>query len=599
MRVLNKVNGPQDVKRLTVGQQLVLCSELRQTILKTCATNGGHLASNLGAVELTVALHHSFNSPKDSIVFDVGHQCYAHKLITGRRDEFSTLRCEGGLSGFPMSKESEHDSFGTGHSSTSVSVAAGIAAAKKIKGEEGFAIAVIGDGAMTGGLAFEGLNNAAALGKLVVILNDNDNSISSNVGFISRYLPELTSKPGYFKIKDATTNFVLKTPAVGKPLYKTISKVKGIVKDAVVKSNFFEELGFRYYGPIDGHDLKLMEDVLKRVREKGEPAFVHVKTIKGKGVAFAEKNPAKYHGVPPFDIKTGAVKKGAQSFSQVFGETLTEMAANNDNIVAVTAAMELGVGLESFKKQHKNRFFDVGIAEQHAITFAAGMASKGIIPYFAVYSTFLQRGYDQLQHDVALPNLPVVLCIDRAGLTGEDGATHQGMFDVAFLATVPNMTVYSPANFTELREVLAADVTGPTAIRYPRGTEPILPKGEKQDGFTVYGEGEKIIITYGRIVENCLGENVKVISLLKLNPVDFGEIAKHIPEGTKKVFFVEEGFKQGGLGERTAYELTKLGAVQSVEIIAADRFVEHATVKRQQEMLGLDKDSIRQVVQNG
>ena len=598
MRILDKIDSPLDVKKLTMRQQKRLCGELRCEILSTCAKNGGHLASNLGAVELTVALHRTFDSPKDSIVFDVGHQCYSHKLLTGRRSAFKAIRTEGGPSGFPRIDESVHDAFCTGHSSTSISAAAGIAAAKRLAGDPSFTVAVIGDGSMTGGLAYEGLNNAASCGKLLIVLNDNDISISRNVGSLAKYLSKMTSRPGYFRLKDATKKTILSIPGVGAPLYKVMSKTKNIVKDAVVNSNMFEDFGYKYYGPLNGHDLKVLEDVFKRVRDRGEAAIVHIKTVKGCGVPYAEHDPSTYHGVPPFDAKTGAIPKRAPSFSGKFGEYLSGMAEDDPRIVGITAAMQIGVGLSKFAARFPDRYFDVGIAEQHAVTFAAGLASKGMHPYFAVYSSFLQRAYDQLVHDVAMPHLPLVIGIDRAGLVGDDGETHQGVFDVSFLSAIPGFTIYSPSDFAHLKKALEKPVEGPVAIRYPRGGEPALPLGREEDDFTVYGEGDTVILTYGRITKECIDPRATVLSLLKINPVDWDALAALIPAGCRKIAFVEEGIRRGGVGERCAAEFAAR-RLPPVQVIAIDGFVKHATVARQMELCGLCSSAIQKAVYHG
>ncbi|HWP80464.1 MAG TPA: 1-deoxy-D-xylulose-5-phosphate synthase [Candidatus Acidoferrum sp.] len=592
---MDKIDSPSDVKALTMRQQRKLCDELRGEILSVCAKNGGHLSSNLGAVELTVALHRTFDSPADCIVFDVGHQCYAHKLLTGRRAAFCDIRTEGGPSGFPRIDESPHDAFCTGHSSTSISAAAGIAAAKRLMGDPSFTVAVIGDGSMTGGLAYEGLNNAASCGRLLIVLNDNDISISRNVGSVAKYLSKMTSRPGYFRLKDATKKTVLALPGVGRPLYRGLAATKNFVKDAVVNSNMFEDFGYKYYGPLNGHDLKVMEDVFKRVKDRGEAAIVHLKTIKGYGVDYAQRDPSTYHGVPPFDAKTGAIPGGAPSFSHMFGEHLTDMAGRDARIVGITAAMQLGVGLSQFADRFPQRYFDVGIAEQHAVTFAAGLASKGLRPYFAVYSSFLQRAYDQLVHDVAMPRLPVVIGIDRAGFVGDDGETHQGLFDVSFLSAIPGFTIYSPADFAHLKTAMDREVTGPVAIRYPRGGERALPQGRECGDYTVYGEGDTAIITYGRVTGECLDPRATVISLLKINPVDWEAIAANIPAGCKKIAFVEEGMRRGGVGERCAVQFAARG-LPPVQVIAIDTFVKHATVARQLALSGLDAPSIKKAV---
>ncbi len=628
MSILETIHSPLDVKRLTVFEQETLCEELREQILYTVSRNGGHLSSNLGAVELTVALHACFEPPVDKLVFDVGHQCYAHKLLTGRKDRFHTLRQFGGLSGFPRPDESDCDAFHAGHSSTALSAGAGIAAGLRLGDQPGYTVAVVGDGAMTGGLAFEGLNNAAEAGRLLVVLNDNDNSISKNVGSLARYLSAMTSNPIYFKLKDDTRRIVQSVPVVGQPVYKLVSVSKRMAKDALTASNLFESLGFDYYGPIDGHDIKTMIDVFRRARQVGKPALVHVKTVKGKGVPYAQKNPSLYHGVSPFDAKTGKIPAHAPCFCDVFGETMVNLAQERSDLVAITAAMTDGVGLTAFAKTYPDRFFDVGIAEQHAVTFAAGLASAGQRPVVAVYSTFLQRAYDQIVHDVALPNLPVVLAIDRAGIVGEDGDTHQGLFDAAFLSAIPNMTVYSPADHAGLSRCLklALDAATPQAVRYPRGGQPTLPAGRRLETMTVYedfarrdnlpqlamfdakgaqdnlsgsAQADLVMITYGRMAGVCLeaakqlqeqGICATVVGLERIHPVDFDEL---IPLLSKKALFVEEGIETGGIGQQVLLRLLQLGVCRAVDLVAVrDRFVPHGTAQELLSLCGLDATGI-------
>lgn len=610
--ILETIHTSLDVKRLTLAQQQELCSELRGRILSTVSRNGGHLASNLGAVELTVALHACFEPPIDRLVFDVGHQCYAHKLLTGRQKAFDTLRQFGGLSGFPRPQESPCDAFHSGHSSTAISAATGIATGLRLSGSPGYTVAVVGDGAMTGGLSFEGLNNAAQAGRLIVVLNDNDISISKNVGSLARYLSAMTSNPLYFKLKDNTRRIVQEVPVVGQPVYRMVSAGKRMAKDALTASNLFESFGFDYYGPIDGHDIKTMTDVFWRARSLGRPALVHVKTVKGKGVPYAQQNPSLYHGVSPFDAKTGEIPAHAPSFCDVFGKKMLELAAKDDKIAAITAAMTDGVGLSDFSKAYPDRFFDVGIAEQHAVTFAAGLATTGCRPVVAVYSTFLQRAYDQIVHDVALPGLPVVLAVDRAGIVGEDGATHQGLFDAAFLSSVPNMTVYSPADYEGLERCLerALSADTPQAVRYPRGEQPILPEGRRLPDMTVYdgyqedagGQGQApqlSIVTYGRITAACLqaaralgerGVRVRVVSLERICPIDYDEL---IPEISGRVLFVEEGIEAGGIGQQCLFSLFQRGACERAELAAVKgRFVPHGTTQQLLSLCGLDAAGI-------
>lgn len=492
--ILNKVNSPDSIKILSYAEILKLSQEIRDFLIENISQTGGHLAPNLGVVELTLALHRVFESPKDKIIWDVGHQSYVHKIITGRRDRFSTLRKLDGLSGFPKASESEHDHFETGHSSTSISAALGMALARDINREDYDVVAVIGDGAMTGGMAFEALNYGGHSKdcKLIVVLNDNEMSISSNVGGLSSYLNRLRTDSKYTKIKKDLQYLINKVPAIGGKLYKSLERVKGSLKYLLVAGIIFEELGFKYLGPIDGHNVKDVEEILRKAKKVKGPVLVHVITKKGKGYLPAESRPHVFHGVGPFDKATGKVKgsKGI-SFTEVFGKSLIREGSRNSNLVAITAAMKSGTGLKDFADKFPERFFDVGIAEQNAVTMAAGMAKAGLAPVFSVYSTFLQRGYDQVLHDVCLPNLPVIFAIDRAGIVGADGETHQGIYDIAYLNHIPNINIISPRNGQELIDSLhtAINLQKPVAIRYPRDNvqEEILdyenpkilkPKGE-------------------------------------------------------------------------------------------------------------------------
>lgn len=572
---LEKIQSPDDVKQLDKRDLPELCTQLRQKMIETVARNGGHLSSNLGTVELTVALHRVFSTPHDVIVWDVGHQCYAHKLLTGRCDRFDTLRQKDGVAGFPRPAESEHDSFIVGHSSTSISVANGIAKAKELTGDDGYTIAVIGDGALTGGLAYEGLSNAGRSDdRLLVILNDNKMSISQNVGFVARYLAHLRTRVRYVHWKQRLTNFLSRVPLIGRPLNRWLHDWKKRLKRSVFAStSYFENMGFYYMGPVDGHNLEDLTQAMTAAKSIDRPVLLHVATVKGKGYLFAEKTPDVYHGVGGFDPKTGAAAPGKPNFSAVFGEALCALAAEDDRIVAITAAMKKGTCLDAFARQYPARFFDVGIAEEHAVTFASGMASGGLLPVFAVYSTFLQRSYDQLINDTALMHTHIVLAIDRAGIVPDDGETHQGIYDVAMLATVPNVTVYAPANFQELRLHLRQalyDTDGIAAVRYPKGGEHPLLEGyepsyepyEHTDGRT----RELLVVTYGRIYGEVLGvlrqrgQNGRRTSVLKLNrilpPV---EEAVALAANYRCVLFVEEGVAQGGIGEMFGSRLAQRG----------------------------------------
>ncbi len=498
--MLERINGPQDIKALNKEELEMLASEIREFLIEKTSERGGHLASNLGVVELTMAMFLTFDLPRDKIIWDVGHQSYTHKILSGRKDEFNDLRQFGGISGFPKTKESPCDAFNTGHSSTSISAGLGMAQGRDLRGEDYFVVSVIGDGALTGGMAYEALNNAARLdSNFIIVLNDNEMSISENVGGISRYLSGIRTGEGYNDLKENVTGFLEKIPGVGGKLIEKIRRTKQGIKQLLIPGMFFEDMGITYLGPVDGHDLRQLRKVLGEARRLDHAVLVHVVTKKGKGYAPAEKNPARFHGVEPFDIATGKPKKEKiyPGYTDVFSRELCRLAEKDERIVALTAAMPDGTGLNRFRKQFPNRFFDVGIAEQHAVTSAAGMAAAGLRPVVAVYSSFLQRGYDQIVHDVCLQNLPVVFAIDRAGLVGSDGETHQGIFDLSYLTSIPNMTVLAPKNLWELRRDMefALKHNGPIAIRYPRG---MAYRGLKEfDSPLEYGKGE-ILFDEGR-----------------------------------------------------------------------------------------------------
>ena len=599
-KLLSKIKSPDDVKKLNYDEISLLCQEIRDCIVSTVSKNGGHLASNLGAVELTVALHRSFSSPEDALIFDVGHQSYTHKLLTGRFDKFSTIRTENGLSGYMRPDESEHDPFITGHSSNSISAAYGIYRAKKLKGENGTAVAIIGDGAMTGGMAYEALNNAGSgRSNFIVVLNDNKMSISRNVGALARSLTKMRNKPHYHHFKFALSRFLLAIPLVGKPLNNAVYKVKEAVKELIYHENIFSALGFNYLGPVDGHNVKAMEQLFEVAKTYSRPSVIHVITTKGKGYAYAESSPRDYHGVSAFDIDKGAKFSGKRTYSDVAGAALCKIAEKDDKVCAITAAMAAGTGLTEFAGRFKSRFFDVGIAEQHAVTFAAGLASAGLKPYFAVYSSFLQRGFDQVIHDIAIGNFPVCLLIDRAGIVGEDGETHQGLFDVSFLTSVPGMTVYSPTYYDELeRDIeLSAQSDKFVAIRYPRGCEKSGAEKEISGDYTVFeGSGDKAIVTYGRIFQNALEAQKKLpdVTLIKLNkiyPVSdslINEMQKY-----KELHFFEEGMKNGGIAELCAARLLENGYGGKYIIHAIDnKFVPTAAVSATLKNAGLDTESM-------
>ncbi len=608
-RFLDAVNSPDDVKKLSNDELKVLAEEIRQELISTVSKNGGHLASNLGAVELTIALHKIFNSPEDKIIWDVGHQAYTHKILTGRRERFSTIRTEGGLSGFTRREESEHDVLSSGHSSISVSAAHGVSVSNELLFDDNRkTIAVIGDGSFTGGLVYEGLNNAGRDEKsgLIVILNDNNMSISKNVGSVAMYLSKIRTKPRYYFLKTGTYNFLCKVPLVGKPIAKFVRNLKNYVKSSIYGTTMFEKMGFAYMGPFDGHDIEQLCSAFEIAKNKNEPVMIHVITTKGKGYDFAEKSPSTFHGISRFDVETGESVSGEKTFSDVFGEKLCTVAENNKKLCAITAAMCLGTGLENFSNVYSDRFFDVGIAEEHAVTFASGLARNGMIPVFCVYSTFLQRCYDQLVHDVSMQKLKIILGIDRAGFVGMDGESHQGLFDVPFLSTIPNIDVYSPSSFDEMNKVfdkaVSTDVNS-VAIRYPRGTEKELPSDYTYTGkdFDIYGENAEIaIVTYGRLFANACkaksllkekGFDVKVIKLNKIKPVN-EEVFENI-NGLKKIYFFEESHKDGSVSEKFGSLLLQRGYKGDYLITAVESdFVKQASVESQLKTYGLDADSM-------
>ncbi len=599
-KLLGNIKSPSDIKKFNNEQLNCLCEELRNEIIETTSKNGGHLASNLGAVELTVALHRSFDTPKDAIIFDVGHQSYAHKLLTGRFDSFKTIRKKDGLSGFMRPDESEHDAFITGHSSNSISAAYGIYKAKKILGEDGTAVAVIGDGALTGGMAYEALNNAGSgRSNFIIVLNDNKMSISRNVGALARSLTKMRNKPKYHHVKLVISNVLSAIPLIGEPLSKFVVRVKEVLKTVVYRDNIFTSMGFNYLGPVDGHNIALMEELFNIAKSYQRPSVIHIITTKGKGYSYAETSPKSYHGVSPFDIEMGAEDSGKATFSDIAGGALCELARSDDKVCAITAAMASGTGLTNFAALYKSRFFDVGIAEEHATTFCAGLAKGGVKPYFAVYSSFLQRGIDQVIHDAAILSLPIKLLVDRAGIVGEDGETHQGIFDVALLSAIPNMTIYSPCYFSELKALIekSADFNSPLAIRYPRGAEKPNENYRFDDSdYTVFGNGGKsAIITYGRIFSNALEaqsklENVDLIKLNKIYPIN-EDLAEKLSK-YKNLHFFEEGILNGGIGEHLLNKLNEKGFKGKYNIHAIEEFVPAAKVDEALKSYKLDALSI-------
>ena len=571
--ILENIHSPADVKALRKDQLPQLCQELRSFLIESVSQTGGHLAANLGAVELTVAIHRVFDTASDRLVFDVGHQCYVHKALTGRQELFATLRQFGGLSGFPKPYESGHDAFIAGHASNSVSVALGMARARTLQKKDYSVLALIGDGALTGGLAYEGLNDAGASHEpLIVILNDNGMSINPNVGAMPGHLARLRSKPAYYHFKKWYRGLFGKHPEQN-CLYRFNHKLKSSLKKTLWPgSTLFEDMGFTYLGPIDGHDLPRLCDVLQWAKELNSPVVVHVNTVKGKGYPFAEQNPSKFHGVSPFDPETGLVKKpSGESFSSVFGKALADCAARDSRVCAVTAAMADGTGLSGFAKEFPERFFDVAIAEGHGVSMSAGLASQGMIPVFAVYSTFLQRGYDELIHDVSLEHLHVVLAVDRAGLVGADGETHHGCFDVLFLSEIPGFTVLCPASFAELRSMLRQavfELDGPVAVRYPRGGEGVFQADTSDKPIVSLRQGSDVTLaSYGILVNHLLeaaellaadGIQAEVVKLNRVSPLEHDVVCDALGN-RKRLLVLEDSFGAGCVGQRLAAILAEHG----------------------------------------
>ncbi len=611
--LLDTINSPEDLKGLTSRQLDILAAEVRQLLTQVVAKKGGHLAPNLGVVELTLAIHRVFNSPRDKIIWDVGHQSYVHKVLTGRRERFKTLREFGGLAGFPKRKESDHDPFETGHSSTSISAALGIACARDLAGERFHVVAVIGDGALTGGMALEALNQAGDINKdLLVILNDNEMSINENVGGLAAYLSRVRTDPKYTKLKEDVEDLVKRIPAIGGRVVKSVERLKDSLKYLVVPGVVFEELGFTYVGPENGHNVSGLMDVLKRVKKMKGPVLLHVVTKKGKGYCHAEEKPDKFHGIGPFDIKTAhpISRVSIPSYTEVFGRSMLELAAKRKDIVAITAAMAGGTGLEEFSLKYPERFFDVGIAEQHAVTFAAGMASRGFKPVVTIYSTFLQRAYDQILHDVAQQGLPVIFAVDRAGIVGEDGPTHQGLFDISFLRSIPGMAIMAPRNENELRHMLysALSYPGPCAIRYPRSAgegvsmeEPMreLPPSRCQ---VVQEGGDLAIFALGSMVEPSLQAAAKlarhglkpaVINARFAAPLDRTTICQYAQK-CRRVVTVEENVLAGGFGSAILEMLEEEGisGLQFKRLGVPNSFITHGPREKLLHLNGLDPQGI-------
>ncbi len=639
--MLEKINTPEDVKNLNLQEKKQLAEDIRKYILEVVSQNGGHLASNLGVVELTIALHSVFNEPVDKIVWDVGHQTYVHKILTGRKEELKNIRKLGGIAGFPKTKESAYDCFNTGHSSTSISAALGMARARDLKGENNSVVAVIGDGALTGGMAIEALNDVGfSKCKMTVILNDNEMSISPNIGGLNMFLSKLRTKKLYTKSNISGKKIIGKIPVVGKPIVKIVQRLKRSVKQLIIPKMFFEDIGFTYLGPVDGHNIEQLENILKLSKQVDTPVLIHVLTKKGKGYKIAEENPDKFHATGPFDLKTGKPKKAkGLDYSKVFGNKLVEMAEKNDKIVAITASMKDGTGLTKFQKQFPKRFFDIGIAEQHAITLAAGMATQGLIPFVPIYSSFYQRAYDQVIHDIAIQNLHVIMCVDRAGIVGADGETHQGLLDMAFFRLVPNLIIMAPKDFKELEDMLefAVKIEKPVVIRYPRGGEDkdinfethnkiefgkaevlkefnkdissdeknkneqcIDEKNNQNIKNQIVNKGQEcaqknvLIIAIGKMVARAMkiaeqeekkGNNVCVVNSRFLKPLDRNKILQLLKE-SNEVITIEDGTIINGLGTAIK-EIIAEENLANIEIKTQaypDDFIQHGSVEQLESM---------------
>jgi 1-deoxy-D-xylulose-5-phosphate synthase len=609
--ILEKMNHENDIKKLAPVEIELLAEEIREFLINKISVTGGHLASNLGVVELTMALHLSFQLPNDKIVWDVGHQSYTHKILTGRKAGFDELRKYGGLSGFPKRNESACDSFDTGHSSTSISAALGLVEASQILGNDNYVVAVIGDGALTGGMAYEALNNAARLKRnFIIVLNDNNMSISENVGAVSQYLSNIRTADAYTDLKSGVADTLSKIPIYGEKVVGQIRKTKNGIKQLVIPGMLFENMGITYLGPVDGHNVDRMVKIFNEAKKLNQAVIVHVKTNKGKGYVPAERHPARFHGAEPFKIDTGlpANKRAKANYSDIFSTVMRKLGDRDDKVVAITAAMPDGTGLKRFKNMFPDRFFDVGIAEEHAVTFAAGLAAGGLKPIFAVYSSFLQRAYDQILHDVCIQNLHVIFAIDRAGLVGSDGETHQGLFDISYLTSIPNMNIMAPKNKWELSDMLkfAVDFNAPIAIRYPRGEAYDGLKGYRAP--IVYGKSEVIfdesdiaLVAAGSMVKTAnevreelkeIGYNCSLVNARFIKPIDEENILELVKDH-KLIVTLEENVKNGGFGEKILQFISECHIKINVLIIAIpDEYVEHGNVEILKKEVGIDKESI-------
>lgn len=609
---LDNYSDFKDIKNMTPKEMDILASDIRKFLIEQISKTGGHLASNLGVVEVTLSLYKVFNMEQDKIIWDVGHQAYVHKILTGRKDEFESLRNYGGLSGFPKRCESKFDFFDTGHSSTSISAALGMARARDLRGEKHQVISVIGDGALTGGMSLEALNDVAYnKTNMIIILNDNQMSISENVGGISTYLSKLRTAPVYNKIKKDVNATLRRIPAVGKEMVSSIQKLKDSLKQLVVPGMFFEDLGIKYFGPIDGHNIKDLTEVLDKARRIKGPVLIHVITKKGYGYEFAEKNPNKFHGVSPFNPKNGEIlnQGGGMSYSKAFGDSMISMAEEDKDIVAITAAMPDGTGLNKFSKMFPKRFFDVGIAEQHAVTLAAGMAAQGLKPVFAVYSTFLQRAYDQILHDVCIQNLPVVFAVDRAGIVGKDGETHQGIFDISYLSSIPNMTIVAPKCVDELKYILkwAIKHNGPVAIRYPRGgDDPKVQFSPLKDIVMgtferICGDGDIKIIATGKMVQHAImakeilelrGVTAEVVNATFIKPLD-ENLLKQFAKKASIIVTLEDNVITGGMGSSILTMLNQYDYKgRFLNLGYNNTFIPHGSVEQLYDTYGLSPEKI-------
>lgn len=609
--MLEKINSPKDLKKLTLEEEKELANEIRKYILEIVSKNGGHLASNLGVVELTIALHNVFDLEKDKVVWDVGHQTYVHKILTGRREQLKNLRKLNGIAGFPKTNESKYDCFNTGHSSTSISAALGMARARNLKKEDYSVLAVIGDGALTGGMALEALNDAGcSKTKMTIILNDNEMSISKNIGGLNMLLSKLRTKKMYTRSNIIMKNRIKKIPFIGRLTVRLVQKTKRSIKQFIIPKMFFEDIGFTYLGPVDGHNLEELQSILKVSKQIDNPVVIHVLTKKGKGYEIAEKNADKFHATGPFDINTGKfLKEKTDDYSKIFGKKLVQIAENNEKVVAITASMKDGTGLTEFSKKFPTRFFDIGIAEQHALGLSAGMAIEGLIPVVPIYSSFYQRGYDQVIHDIALQKLPVVMCVDRAGIVGADGETHQGLLDMAFFRLVPNLTIMAPKDFKELEDMLeyAVDLGKPVVIRYPRGTEDkekfmkhekieegkaeILKEGKDLSIFVIGKTVAKGIKIAKKLEEKNI--DAEVINLRFLKPIDKETIKKSIGK-TKKIITIEDGTIINGIGTAIK-ELIVDNNLENINIKSyayPDQFIQHGSVEELEKMYHLDEEDI-------